>query len=285
MQKLIIFLTFCLTLICQEVFPQVFFPQGEDRKWVANGGFGISSYYGDLNNPGDIIDFTPGLTLGARRHINSKRLGNRFSVGGNITWFMLSGDDAKANNVGREVRNLSFQSHNIELLAIGQVDLFPRGPRFYQRSDYNPYLFAGIGLLYFNPRAKYEGEWYPLRRLQTEGVKYSPVTLVIPLGIGVRYRLNPMFNIVLEGGYRFAFTDYLDDVSTVFKDPASFDNPMARTLADRREEIGLPKLDAGKKRGNPNKNDGYFLLQIKAEYYMHRLFGPDPYNRTIRRRR
>jgi hypothetical protein len=280
MRNWFIFLTFALTLVCQNVFSQRFSPRLQDRRLVANGGFGISSYYGDLNNPGDIIDFTPGINLGARY-----TLGNRYSVGGSLSWFMLSGDDAKADNRGREVRNLSFRSHNIEFIALGYVDLYPKGPRFYQRRDYNPYFFAGMGLTYFNPRAKYEGERHALRPLRTEGVRYSAFTFVIPIGFGVRYRINPFFNVALEGGYRITFTDYLDDVSTVYRDPNSFTDPIARALADRRDELGLPKSEPGRKRGDPSNNDGYFLLQIKAEYYLHDLFGPDRYNRTIRRRR
>jgi hypothetical protein len=279
MRKCFIFLIVFLTM-SQVVYSQRFYSRGGDRKFIAQGGLGISSYYGDLNNPGDIIDFTPGVNLGMRY-----LRGDRYSVGGNLNWFMLSGDDAKANDPGREVRNLSFRSHNIELIGLGYVDLFPRLPRFYQRADYNPYFFAGLGLTYFNPRAKYQGQWHALRPLRTEGVKYSSFTFVIPMGLGVRYRINPFFNVALEGGYRFAFTDYLDDVSTFYKDPNTFSDPIARALADRREEIGLPRWEPGKKRGDPSNNDGYFLFHAKVEYYIDELFGPDRWGRTIRRRR
>src|SRR5690606_15483493 len=127
-------------------------------------------------------------------------LGERFAVGANLNWFVLSGDDAKANNLGRELRNLSFRSNNVELIAIGYADLYRGGPRFYQRPDVNPYVFAGFGFTYYDPRAKYLGQWHALRPLMTEGVKYSAISFVVPVGLGVRYRINPLFNIVLEGG-------------------------------------------------------------------------------------
>lgn len=263
-----------------EAFSQAFYARNLNRKWVANAGIGIGSYYGDLNNPGDIIDYTPDFSVGLRY-----LFGSHLSVGSNLSWFIVRGDDAEANSEAREVRNLSFTSNNIELSVVGYVDLFPRGQRFYQRADINPYAFAGFGLTYFNPRARYDGEWHALRPLKTEGVKYSAITAVIPVGFGVRYRANPFLNICLEGGYRVLFTDYFDDVSTRYIDRSSFSDPVARKLADRRDEIGLPLWDAGHIRGNPENNDGYFLFTAKVEYYLADLFGIDPWNRTIRRRR
>jgi hypothetical protein len=65
-------------------------------------------------------------------------------------------------------------------------------------------------------------------------------------------------------------------VSTVHKDPASFSNPIAAALADRRPELGLAALPAGSQRGDPSKKDGYFLLNVKIEYYLPgniQLFG------------
>ena len=66
--------------------------------------------------------------------------------------------------------------------------------------------------------------------------------------------------------YRFTFTDYLDDVSTVYIDPNSFTDPIARELADRRPELGLEPASAGDKRGNPDKNDGYFTQNFAGKF-------------------
>ena len=64
------------------------------------------------------------------------------------------------------------------------------------------------------------------------------------------------------------FTDYLDDVSNQHVDPASFSDPIASALADRRPELGLPAVPAGTQRGNPSDDDGYFLFTVKVEYYL-----------------
>src|SRR6185369_11445300 len=111
-------------------------------------------------------------------------------------------------------RNLSFSENCFEISAVGIINLFPQGRSFYQRPAFNVYGFAGIGLLYFNPTTMYNGQKYQLASQNTELVNYSTVTPVIPLGLGVRFKIGPFTNLSFEGGFRKTFTDYLDDVST-----------------------------------------------------------------------
>jgi len=65
---------------------------------------------------------------------------------------------------------------------------------------------------------------------------YSPIGISIPLGIGVRYRISRKMDVSFEMAYRFTFTDYLDDVSGDYVDPALFDDDLARALHDRSAE-------------------------------------------------
>ena len=102
----------------------------------------------------------------------------------------------------------------------------------------------------------------------TEGVKYSRLAFVLPFGIGAKTKITPFMNLALEAGWRKTFTDYIDDVSTVYVDNASISNTTARQLADRRPEIDLPLLAAGRKRGDPSNKDAYMLLTLKVEYYL-----------------
>ncbi len=242
---------------------QSFYAVRRERSFIGSIGIGNATYFGELANPGDNFDSKPSINLGLQYFFT-----NRISVRSELTWFQIQGDDAKADDASRVRRNLSFTSSNFELNATGAVSLFPLGQRFYQRPRFNVYGFAGVGVLYSNPKTEYQGEKYALQPLQTEGVKYSKFNLVIPYGLGARVMLNPFVNVALEGAYRATFTDYLDDVSTVHKDPASFSDPIAAALADRRAELGLPNVAPGTQRGNPDKNDGYFFLQLKVEYYI-----------------
>ena len=281
MVKRILILLVLLVIVSEWVHAQTFYSRSRNRMWSLMGGMGIGSYYGDLNNPGDIIDFTPDATIGLAYRFN-----NRISAAFNVGWFMLRGDDKEATGGGREKRNLSFTSHNFEASIIAILDAYPVGNRFYQRPVVNPYLYFGGGFTYYNPRAEYQGEWYALRPLQLEGNAYSAITPIIPVGFGLKFRATPFINIILEGGYRFTFTDYLDDVSTVYQDPNSFTDPIRLALHDRRPEIGEPLNEEGAVRGNPERNDGYFLGSIKLQYFISGEFlGKDPYSRTLRRRR
>lgn len=274
MKKLIVFILF--TSLTLELSAQSFYNRRIDRKWVVSAGTGTAKYFGDLANSGEIFQST-------RFNIEAGleyRFDPRFSVRGALTYFRIHGDDKDANSDGRVVRNLYFVGNNFELSAVGMVQIFEEVGRYYQRPSVNVNAFAGLALLYFHPNAEIPatdhngnplpdaGKMKGLRQYQTEGVAYSPVTLAIPLGIGVKIKVSPFFNVGIAGGYRFTLTDYLDDISTVYPGEGALSDPTAQALSDRRPEIGLPVLEAGHIRGNPNKKDGYFMLSIRGEYYL-----------------
>ncbi len=252
-----------MMLIAPFVDAQSFFSIRRERSVMIVGGLGTSTYFGELANDGDYIDAKPTLSAGMQYYVT-----NRIALRAEASWYQLRGEDSKADDPSRVRRNLSFTSNNFEASATGLINFYPQGRRFYQRPGFNFYAFAGIGVTYFNPKTEYQGDKIALQPLQTEGEKYSRITPVIPFGIGTRLKAGPFFNVAFEGGYRKLFTDYLDDVSTVHKDPASFTDPIAAALADRRPEIGRPTVPAGTQRGNPNDDDGYFLFTVKVEYYL-----------------
>lgn len=261
--RLFFALVFFIGFLCETAYSQSFYAIRRERTFIGTVGTGVSSYYGELKEQKRSIDPALNVTVGMQYFLT-----NRISVRADLTWFQLRGDDGDATDLAKRNRNLSFVANNIELAATGAINLLPHGQRFYQRPVINLYGFAGIGLLYSNPKAEYEGKKYALQPLQTEGVKYSRFHPVIPAGLGVRVMISPFFNIAAEAGYRFTFTDYLDDVSTVHKDPASFADEIAAALADRRPEMGVPTVPAGTVRGNPDTKDQYFLMNLKLEYYI-----------------
>jgi hypothetical protein len=252
-------------LIPEVTYSQSFYTIRSQRSVILSGGTGSSTYYGDLVNPGVTLKYQPNVNVGLQYFLHP-----RISVRGELNWFRLEGSDANASDEGRRRRNLSFYSSCFELSATGIVNLYSNGPRFYRRPKINFYGFAGVGLLYFNPMADYKGQSYSLQPLRTEGVAYSRLTPVIPYGLGVRLRIGPYTNIVVEGGWRKTFTDYLDDVSGRYVNNASFTDPIAAALADRTPEYDAnqPIHKAGQIRGNPDAYDSYFLLNAKVEYYL-----------------
>ncbi|MBL7849433.1 MAG: outer membrane beta-barrel protein [Cyclobacteriaceae bacterium] len=252
-----------LTLLPEVASSQSFYAMRRPRSLIFVGGVGTSTYLGELANPGDYLDAKPTMSVGLQYYLN-----RRISVRADFTWFQLSGDDAKADEGSRKKRNLNFYSNNFEMTAVGIINLYPHGRTFYQRPAFNVYGFAGIGLLYFNPKTEYQGTTYSLSDLKTELVSYSTVTPVIPMGLGLRFRLGPFMNLSFEGGYRKTFTDYLDDVSTVHNAASKFSDPIAAALSDRRPELGIAPAADGTQRGNPSADDAYILYTVKIEYYL-----------------
>jgi hypothetical protein len=249
-----------------------FLGQGQDfrsvrwnRDLMVNLGIGTSTYFGEITGSGDLGKLNPSVILGAEYYFTK-----RFSARGQFAWFRTSGDDADApgnEEDGRRPRNLSFASGNFEFSAIGIFNLVPQGFRFEDRPGVNLHAFAGVGVMRFNPTTEYLGKRYTLQPIETEGVSYSRVTPVIPVGLGARIKLSPFYNLLIEGGYRFTFTDYMDDVSTRrYPDPASLQSDLARALSDRRAEYAPPTTSGT--RGNPDTNDGYFLLNVSLQYYI-----------------
>jgi hypothetical protein len=278
-RKILFLLLFCLG-VAEFAQAQSFYNIRRNRNLMVNLGSGTATYKGEMVNPGEVGIVKPNITVGAEYYFFP-----RISARAQLTWFMIKGDDAKADD-DRWQRNLSFRSSSWELSTVAVVNLVPQGARYYERPRINFHGFVGVGLLYFNPKTELEGETYALQKMQTEGVKYSRFQPVIPVGLGARIHVNPFFNILIEGGYRFTFTDYLDDVSKR-RYPSldelgisSYDDIRFR-LSDRRYEIGtepgspLPDPDELKRttvgvRGNPTENDGYFILNVSLQYYLPR---------------
>ena len=223
------------------------------------GQIGGSSYYGDLRKKVTNFDLKHNIFAGIQYRVSES-----ISVRAELGWFRLSGTDEGGDNASR---NLSFRSDNYEINAVAIYDIFHQYKIFHKRHMVNPYAFLGFGAVFYNPKAELDGEWHKLRPLQTEGEEYGSATMVIPFGLGLRFKFTPHLSFGVEGRYTWTFTDYLDDVSTDYAGDASFSDPTARELADRRSEVNPGAGGkAGGIRGNPDDNDGYFIFGIKMEY-------------------
>ncbi len=251
-----------------------------------------SQYIGDLreslqsrNGIGDFVGYGTNLirpAFGAhlRRNINTK-----LSFTGEINWGRVAGADSLANETANKVRNLSFRSDILEFGTHAEYNLFPFGwshNRLYTQ-HFTPYLFGGIGLFRYNPKAFYNRRWEALQPLSTEGQdlieypnrkRYALTQFNIPLGAGLKFVLNQNFNLAFEVGYRYTFTDYLDDVSSTYvsNDVLVANKPLGAALADRRRERNplIPLAADGVARGNPDDNDAYLFFGFKLSYVIYK---------------
>lgn len=227
------------------------------------GGIGLSSYYGDLCDSYSCMKFRPNLGIGAMLRMN-----DNWGVKTDINYVRLYSDDCW------EQRNFNFRSFNFEFLTAGYYQYFPYERFHHRRKPWNVYGFLGLGITYFNSKGEFNGEWVALRKLQTEGKKYSSVTFMIPFGGGVSFTLNKKWELITEIGYRKTFTDYLDDVSGQGGDGSSngwqpltsFSDPVAAALSNKTGMGDGYWEQTTQPRGNPTKMDGYFVAQVKAKY-------------------
>jgi len=226
-------------------------------------GAGTANYFGDLINPGDFGQ--PGLNITATLEYQWKP---NWSLRTNLNYFHISGDDRFADD-DRQERNLSFYSNNWEWNVTVHYNFLKVPEEGYaKRKTVNGYVFTGPGLVFINPRAtRSNGRSVDLHNLQTEGTKYSNVQFVIPFGLGAKIKIDPSFNILLEGGYRLTFSDYLDDISSKdYPDPATLRNDLSREMSDRRRELDPDYPIHLGKRGNDSEHDGYILLNLSVQY-------------------
>lgn len=238
------------------------------------------NYYGDLSpNPNKLsTDF--GFTRPAVGFSFTHRFGPRYqliaalNVGGIKGSDKESADPNDSDAAYRYVRNLSFRNRIQELSVVAQFDLFENQSSYISRVKWTPYAWAGLAVFHHNPQAQVPttdlngntlsnaGEWVNLRDFQTEGEKYSPIQLAIPFGIGARFRLNELMDISLEYGIRVTLTDYLDDVSGNYVDPATLGSDLARSMAYRSYDVDAgtsPKV--GEIVANPHTADGYTTVR------------------------
>lgn len=292
-------------------------------------GFGVNAlnYFGDLapvNKAASTdISFTRpgfGVMYGYRFH-------PAMAARASFNWGILRGDDNSsdpngATSAARYNRNLSFRNFVKELTLGMEFYVLPNNRGSNARPPVNGYIFLGITGFHHQPQGQapdfdYQvgsdaplpgglspGEWVNLKPLGTEGQNldgaspdsdYSLFQLAVPVGIGGVFNPPGPLSFGVEFGYRYLFTDYLDDVSGNYVGLDRFNDPVARLFSDRGVEpvavttgetrnITPTTLDfngtqyningfvgsgiEGSKRGNPDGNDMFFVTQIRITYVL-----------------
>lgn len=237
-------------------------PQRKPVNYINNikltGFLGSSKYAGDIEGRFEQIHRSSFSIGGGAQY----RWDEHFSFRGDFNLVRIGGDDAYGINFNR---NLSFKANIYELNALAVYDLFKFNKMFRRRHILTPYGALGFGVFHFNPKTDLDGTNYSLREYETENVKYSPINYSIQLGGGIRYKFNPQIDFCFEAIYKKTFTDYLDDVSTIYpEDIASWDDATRQNLSLR--DGRTPEQAAGTKRGNPDNKDVYLTLGFRIEY-------------------
>ncbi|HVZ56453.1 MAG TPA: hypothetical protein VG870_07325 [Chitinophagaceae bacterium] len=275
-------------------------------------GLGPSFFLGDLGGTSGIgrpglkdlnLPFTRFMKGAFVSYSAKEWLAFRFAA----NFSRLEGSDSILKDKGgdeyfRKKRNLSFRSSLAE--AYAAAEFYPTV--FLEQTDgllgkFRPYGIIGLGIFHFNPKALYYApngstQWVALQPLHLEGQgmaeypdrkPYKLTQMMIPMGFGFKYYVKENMFVGLEVLHRKTFTDYIDDVSTTYIDPALFSkylSPSQATIARQlyyRENKVTPRTRPAinEQRGNPKQNDAYFSTIIRLGW---RLNG---YNSALRQLR
>jgi hypothetical protein len=246
---------------------------------------GVTLSGGAMNYIGDLDDDSPIRFMKPAGAITITALPfHKFNMSISYLHGALTGDDAKAEQLGNKYRNINFHSYIDEISIQVIYRLQSWRYRFLERKLWVPYVFTGIGYFHFNPKSSVDGKEYELQKVGTEGQYLSsdPTHMTypepyklwqfnIPFGIGVKYKLKTRIDIGIEFSMRRVFTDYLDDISGYYPDKdlmLSEQGPDALYLTDPSND---PHRPDGRKsfarRGDPNDRDWYTYTSLSVSYY------------------
>lgn len=231
--------------------------------WVAEIMPGIALYNGDLTQRPLVLQNTRPSLSANFKYNTGDFLNFRFG----LAWAMLSANDKFNPQWDLRERNLSFKTNVIE--ANFCVELNLADPEVYYSF---PYLFAGIGGFHFNPYAfDDDHKKVHLQPLSTEGEglpqypkrkKYSLTQLCLPFGGGWKTKVHEDLTVSVELGFRYTFTDYLDDVSGGYIDRETLLSQKGAKAVEMAFRASYPVV-AGHPRGNPKVKDIYFIGGVK----------------------
>ncbi|MDR3715185.1 MAG: DUF6089 family protein [Puia sp.] len=252
------------------VFLVLFVPSFLQAQWHLDLFGGFANYYGDLQGQPFTLSQAK-LAFGAQLQYD---LTPHFALLSGFNAGSVGASD-RYNKPSLQAMNLSFQTNLFEWNFIGEYTLLDLRDNWF-----SPYAFAGLAVYHFNPYAfDTLGNKVYLKPLSTEGeglsqypgVKpYNLTQLAIPFGGGVKFRVTDGIVVAYEIGFRKLFTDYLDDVSNRYVDPAILladKGPLAVEMSYRGNEVkgGDPNYPApGSLRGSPKNKDWYYFSGIKV---------------------
>jgi len=299
---------------------------GKEKRYDMIGiSLSALNYYGDLSPRTGIFSTDISFTRPAVGLVYAHRFGPRYTLTSSFMYGTLKGSDNKSadqadteNGIYRYQRNLSFRNRIKELSVVASFDLLQNSGTYINRVKWTPYGFLGVAALLHNPQAQAPatdlngnplpeaGKWVDLQPLGTEGQgraldpgdanagikSYKKLQVAIPMGIGARFRINEVLDFSAEIGFRYLFTDYIDDVSKNYVDLGVFGNDaLAKAMSYRSSEVATPNYTyvgrdgnsynvvqgygsehPDNKRGNKDNRDIFMVTTFRLSYILGKSF-------------
>lgn len=253
--------------------PFVFSQEKEFGVWA-----GTAVFLGDLNPNLSFKNARVGTGTFFRYNFNT-----RMSIRAGVNYAFLQAKDIYQKRYPYlQHRNLNFSSQIIEVGAVYEINFFSYSTYGAMKSkNWTPYIFGGASLFYYNPTTKLNDNKYRLEYVGTEGQKsanipnrtkgYNSYAFAIPFGMGIKYALNQNWALNFEVSSRYAFTDFLDDVSGVYPNINEinyYENGVniGELLYDRSTEVGTKTGITNKQRGTSSDKDRFLFVGVTLTY-------------------
>lgn len=259
---------FLLILSCLAVFGQAK-AQFDDPKTIEVGPHvGVSYYMGDIN---PLLPFAMAqLQYGGVVRFNYN---NRWTFRFDYSRATVTASDEVIK--WRPDRGLNFTSliNDFSLVAeFNFLEYYTGNPK----KNVSPYLFGGISVFQYTAFANVGDNLVDLSDYATEAVdpdakwykkmfgKTSSIGVSIPFGFGVKFSLSRHMAGTVEWRMQKTFTDYLDDVATVYPEQHAVYTADDGTTYDLTDPTG--KYIAGQQRGNSAFNDWFGMARVSLTW-------------------
>ena len=260
---------FLLILSCLAVFSQVQAQFNDPKTLEVGPHVGASYYMGDLNPlyPFAMADLQYGGVV-------------RFNYNNRWTFrFDYAHATVKASDEiikWRPERGLNFTSKINDFSVVAEfnfIEYYTGNPK----KNVSPYIFGGISVFHYTAFTTVGDQLIDLSDYATEGPedpdakwydkmfgKTSPIGVSIPFGMGVKFSLSRHMAATVEWRMQKTFTDYLDDVATVYPEHHAVYTFEDGSTYDLTDPTG--KYLAGQQRGNSAFNDWFGMARISLTW-------------------
>ena len=261
---------FLLILSCLAVFAQAN-AQFDDPKTLEVGPHvGVSYYMGDLN---PLLPFAQSqLQYGGLVRFNYN---NRWTFRFDYSRATVTASDEVIKWRPERMLNFTSKINDFSLTAeFNFLEYYTGNPK----KNVSPYIFGGISVFQYTAFANVGDQLVDLSNYLTEGPedpnakwydkmfgKNSPIGVSIPFGMGVKFSLSRHIAATVEWRMQKTFTDYLDDVATVYPEQHAvytFEDGSTYDLTDPSDNNYKP----GQQRGNSAFNDWFGMARVSLTW-------------------
>lgn len=246
--------------------------------------FEVGPILGAMNPRSDITEQpqirTVQQNIGAYASLQYKRI---LGIRAEMNFGKLQEADTLNSSLTYIKRNLNYRTNIAEYslnLEVYPLNILVKRFRLGKRPFLQPYFTGGIGIFSFKPEVYLDGNWIFTRPLSLEGQgfpthpdrrPYRLNAVSYPVGAGIRWDIDDWLAVRFEFIYRYTSTDYLDDISKTYIDPADFYRFLPTTqmadlavILNERQYLPGNTLSPGEVRGLNDHNDGFYTFNLKV---------------------